>query len=63
VVHRKVHNNKILRDLREDNIIHCIKEFVLKNMRGIGFKWKSCQSSRRMLVEKPDIAAWRRRYL
>jgi hypothetical protein len=54
---------KILQDLEKDNILHCSKVFLQKNIRETEFKWKKFQSKRRLLVEKPDIAAWRGSYL
>jgi hypothetical protein len=33
---------------------------VVKRM---GFKWRKCQSKRKLLIERADIVAWRSKYL
>lgn len=54
---------KILNSLKEDGIIDCGKEVLRKQIQEIGFKLKPCQSNRKILIEKSEIAAWRGRYL
>lgn len=74
VVRRKIHEfyvvkkecpsvNKLLNVLTEDDVVSCGREVLRKKITEIGFKWKSCQSNRKLLIEKPEIAAWRGRYL
>lgn len=73
-VRRKVHEfyivrkivptlNKLKKALRDDGVLDCSKEFLRKLLRRLGFRWKKCQSRRKILIEKPDIAAWRGRFL
>lgn len=54
---------KLLNSLKEDDVIDCGREFLRKRIKKMGFKWKKCQSNRKILVERPDIAVWRTRYL
>ncbi|KAF6201575.1 hypothetical protein GE061_003967 [Apolygus lucorum] len=37
--------------------------YLRKRLDTSGFKWKKCQSNRKVLIERPEIAAWRARYL
>lgn len=53
----------ILASLKEDNVVECGVEYLRQRIHGCGFKWKRCQSNRKILIEKPEIAAWRGRYL
>lgn len=49
--------------LREDNVIDCRKDCLRERLLKLGFEWKKCQSNRKILVERPEIASWRMRYL
>ncbi|KAF6205794.1 hypothetical protein GE061_019968 [Apolygus lucorum] len=49
--------------LREDEVIDCGRNFLTKRLHKLGFNWKKCQSSRKILVERPEIVNWRLRYL
>ncbi|KAJ4440513.1 hypothetical protein ANN_08654 [Periplaneta americana] len=54
---------KLLTASKEDQVIDCGREFLRQTLKKIGFKWKKCQNNRKVLVERPDIAVWRTRYL
>ena len=40
---------KLLADLKEDGAIDCGREFLRNRITKIGFEWKRCQPSRKML--------------
>ena len=74
VVRREIHNfytvKKVVPSIRKLNaaltaskIINCSDEYMRKLVRRLGFRWKKCQSRRKLLIEKPEIAAWRAKYL
>ena len=74
VIRRKIHDfyinkktvptlKKLNRLLKDEDILHCGREYLRKLLKSMGFKWKRCQSSRKILMEKPENVAWRARYL
>lgn len=36
---------------------------LINIMKSIGFRWRKCQSKRKVLIEKPDIVLWRYKFL
>lgn len=54
---------KLLSDLKEDGVIDCEREFLRQRIKKLGFSWKTCQSKRKLLIERSDISVWRLRYL
>lgn len=74
VIRRKIHEcyvnkktiptlKKLNKLLKDEDILHCGREYLRKLIKGMGFKWKRCQSSRKILIERPENVAWRARYL
>lgn len=49
--------------LREENILHCGREYLRLLLHDLGFKFKKCGSKRKLLIEQPNIASWRWKYL
>ena len=49
-------------DNNEDNVTDCSQEFLCQRLLKMGFKWKKCQSNRKIIIERPDIAVWRTHY-
>lgn len=54
---------KVNECLKDDGLLDCGKEYLRTLLHSLGFKWKKCQSKRKLLIEKPDIIALRGRYL
>lgn len=55
--------NTLNRVLKLENILDCSREYLRRILKEMGFRWTRCRSSRKLLIEKPDIVAWRGRYL
>ncbi|KAF6197846.1 hypothetical protein GE061_008816 [Apolygus lucorum] len=49
--------------LASDEVLDCSRSYLRKRLATSGFKWKKCQSNRKVLIERPEIAAWRARCL
>ncbi|XP_053618380.1 uncharacterized protein LOC128679904 [Plodia interpunctella] len=49
--------------LREENILHCGREYLRLLLHDLGFKFKKCGSKRKLLIEQPNITSWRWKYL
>lgn len=49
--------------LKEENILHCGREYLRLLLHGLGFKFKKCGSKRKLLIEQPNITSWRWKYL
>ncbi|XP_046391551.1 uncharacterized protein LOC124159685 [Ischnura elegans] len=73
-IRRKVHEfyavrktlptvKNLLEALKEDGILDCQRTYLREILLELGFRWKSCQSKRKILIERPEIAAWREKYL
>jgi hypothetical protein len=39
------------------------KYFIDCGLHKIGFKWEKCATNSKILIERPDVAVWRTRYL
>ena len=52
-----------MKELRKGNALDCGHDFLRKRLHKIGFKWGKCATNRKILIERPDIAVWRTRYL
>lgn len=63
VRHQAPSTKLLLDSLKEDDVIDCGVEFLRQRIHSCGFKWKRCKSNRKILMERPEIAAWRGRYL
>ncbi|XP_045447431.1 uncharacterized protein LOC123655720 [Melitaea cinxia] len=55
--------NKLLVELREEINFEGGRTTLWKILKQLGYKYKKCQSKRKMLVERTDIATWRFNYL
>lgn len=54
---------KLLLAIRE-RIDFPLQQTTLRSLlHEMGFQWKRCQSRRKILIEKPNIVAWRAKYL
>lgn len=63
-VYKKVPTLKILNaKLREEGILNCGREYLRTLIHKLGFRFKKCQSKRKLLIEQPNIVSWRWRYL
>jgi hypothetical protein len=52
-----------LKELRKDNVLDSGHDFLHKRLHKMGFKWGKCAINRKILIERPDVAVWRTRYL
>ncbi|CAK1593828.1 unnamed protein product [Parnassius mnemosyne] len=50
--------NKLLIDLRDEISFEGRRTTLWKILKRLGYKYKKCESKRKMLVERTDIAAW-----
>ncbi|CAB3251168.1 unnamed protein product [Arctia plantaginis] len=51
---------RLIKDLKDDGILNCGREFLRKYLHRIGFEWKRLQSKRCLLMENMDIMHKRR---
>jgi hypothetical protein len=42
---------------------HWGRKSLERIVKSLGFKWRKCQSKRKILIERADIVNWRSRYL
>ncbi|GBP12644.1 hypothetical protein EVAR_10296_1 [Eumeta japonica] len=54
---------KLKADLQQDNILHCSHEYLRQTLRRLGFKFLTCQSKRKLLIERYDIMSLRWHYI
>lgn len=55
--------NKLRAVLKEDIDFEGSRATLHRILKSIGFKYKRCQSKRKILMERYDITAWRARYI
>lgn len=55
--------HKLLAVLKEDINFEGSRSTLHRILQSIGFKYKRCQSKRKILMERYDITAWRARYI
>ncbi|KAF9418269.1 hypothetical protein HW555_004888 [Spodoptera exigua] len=55
--------NKLLAVLKEDINFDGSRATLHRILQSIGFRYKRCQSKRKILMERYDITAWRARYI
>lgn len=54
---------KLLAALKEDEVIDCSWQYLRTLVIKLGFQWQRCQSKRKLIIERPEITAWRMQYL
>ncbi|XP_045447870.1 uncharacterized protein LOC123656209 [Melitaea cinxia] len=54
---------KLLHDLKVDINFNGSRTSLWRIMRSIGFRFQKCKSRRKILMERPDIIAWRAKSL
>lgn len=55
--------NKLLVEIKNDINYDGGRTILWKILNRIGFKFKKCGSKRKILMERHDIVAWRRKYI
>lgn len=55
--------NKLRKVLEEDGVIKCGYTYMRLLLRELGFRYKKCQSKRKMLIERHSIQQWRGKYI
>ncbi|KAJ2954281.1 hypothetical protein O0L34_g2532 [Tuta absoluta] len=53
----------LLAELKAENIIDCSREYLRKILHDMGFKFRSCQSKRKLIIERHDITRLRWHYI
>lgn len=54
---------KLNAELKQDNILNCSREYLRQTIRKLGFKYLTCQSKRKVLIERHDIMRLRWHYI
>lgn len=54
---------KLRNELKAEDVIDCSHEYLRKIIREMGFRFVSCQSKRKLIIERHDIMALRWRYI
>ncbi|XP_011558594.3 uncharacterized protein LOC105389210 [Plutella xylostella] len=54
---------KLNEQLKQDNVLDCSREYLRQTIRRLGFKYLTCQSKRKLLIERHDIMRLRWHYI